>query len=325
MYGDRREESLSQPDSPKRASLPEDEGKARGPGFWVGIAVIIAAIAGLCWYGLPFLGKEQALLREFPALQNSFAALGERTSRAEQDLHRWYGEQHSLQANLGELRKSVDAKFRSSRKEAQEFAETLYRRATVEMESRTGRIDRQLAQVQSAQEADHAQVAVLQSQLTNLRKDAETMTARLSAQDQNDRSEREGLARRLAGLDRRADGAEGDLHRFERSTEPQRIDFELTKHHSQQLAQGISLCVTDTDIARRRVNGWMWIMPDRKAIFLTGQGALQPVVFYSQVDGKRREVVFTNVGKDSAVGYLLLPASAERPATEVARTAPPAR
>jgi hypothetical protein len=49
-------------------------------------------------------------------------------------------------------------------------------------------------------------------------------------------------------------------------------------------------------------------MPDRRTIWLRGQGAQEPVVFYGTRDGKRRELVITNVAKNSVSGYLILPA-----------------
>jgi hypothetical protein len=51
----------------------------------------------------------------------------------------------------------------------------------------------------------------------------------------------------------------------------------------------------------------MWLMPDRRTIWLKGQGAQEPVVFYGVKDGKKREMVITNVTKNSITGYLLLP------------------
>ena len=64
---------------------------------------------------------------------------------------------------------------------------------------------------------------------------------------------------------------------------------------------------TSTDVRYRRVSGWIWLMPDRRTIWLHDQGAQEPVVFYTYPDGKRRELVITNVTQDSASGYLLLP------------------
>jgi hypothetical protein len=51
----------------------------------------------------------------------------------------------------------------------------------------------------------------------------------------------------------------------------------------------------------------MWVLPDRRTIWLRGQGAQEPVVFYNNNDGKKRELVITSVTKKSAVGYLLVP------------------
>jgi hypothetical protein len=51
----------------------------------------------------------------------------------------------------------------------------------------------------------------------------------------------------------------------------------------------------------------MWIMPDRRTIWLKNQDARKPVIFYAGRDGKRLELVITKVGRDSVTGCLLLP------------------
>jgi chaperonin cofactor prefoldin len=324
MYRDRIGGSLSEPHPPNRASLDDDEpGKRHGPGFWAGLIILGVAVAGLCWYGYPFLLKQKSLLHEFPALQQAFTNLGERMSRTEADLHRWYGEQEDLRDRLGKLQSGVDAKFKSARKEAQELAEQTHRRVSREMDRQEEGVNRRLARVESSQQSEQAKVTGLESQLGEMKREVDRQATRLAALDQNGSAEREAVQQRLSGLDQRVDGNKSELSRFIRSTETRRIDFELSKNHSHQLAPGISVCVTGTDVAFRRLKGWMWIMPDRKTIWLRDQAALQPVVFYSQVDGKRRELVFTSVGKNSAVGYLLLPSGAESARTTAARTERP--
>jgi sortase A len=86
-----------------------------------------------------------------------------------------------------------------------------------------------------------------------------------------------------------------------------RIGFTVSKNHSRELASGVSLGVTGTDVTSESVDGWMWLMPDRRTIWLRNQGAREPVVFYGHEDGKRRELLITSVSRDSATGYLLLP------------------
>jgi sortase A len=83
-----------------------------------------------------------------------------------------------------------------------------------------------------------------------------------------------------------------------------RIGFNVPKDHSRQLAPGIWFGVTDTDAASHVVNGWMWIMPDRRTIWLRNRSTDEPVIFYSMRDGKRRELRLTSIMENSAAGYL---------------------
>lgn len=81
------------------------------------------------------------------------------------------------------------------------------------------------------------------------------------------------------------------------------VRFEVQKSHSRQLAPGISMGLTGTDVAYRRADGWMWVMPDRRTIWLRGQHAQEPVVFYR--DGRMRKLVITKISANSVSGYVL--------------------
>jgi hypothetical protein len=48
----------------------------------------------------------------------------------------------------------------------------------------------------------------------------------------------------------------------------------------------------------------MWLMPDRKTIYLRKRSPDEPVVFYSMRDGKRRELKLTNITAGAVTGYL---------------------
>jgi sortase A len=86
---------------------------------------------------------------------------------------------------------------------------------------------------------------------------------------------------------------------------PRKVRFEVFKSHSRELAPGISMGLTRTDVAGLRVDGWMWLMPDRRTIRLRHQRALEPVVFYRA--GGKRELVITSVSVNSVSGYLIEP------------------
>ncbi len=108
---------------------------------------------------------------------------------------------------------------------------------------------------------------------------------------------RQTAAKKQTGRDVDAVGHKLAMHR---------IDFEVTKNHSRQLTQGISLGVMSTDTLHRSASGWIWVMPDRLTIWMKAQNAGEPVVFYGTGDGKKRELVITNVTDGSITGYLLL-------------------
>jgi sortase A len=78
--------------------------------------------------------------------------------------------------------------------------------------------------------------------------------------------------------------------------------FYLSKRHSRQLTPGISIGLDETDVAAGQVNGWLWIMPDRRTIWLKDQPVHEPLIFYQS--GEKRELMITSVTDTSIAGYL---------------------
>ena len=129
------------------------------------------------------------------------------------------------------------------------------------------------------------------------------------AEEQPERAEEPRSRRRAARAHRTGPRFEG------RRAHPRgrkRIAFEIRKNHSRELAPGISIGVTGTDAASHRVDGWMWVMPDRRTIWLRDHSAHEPVIFYGHEDGKMRELVITSVAGNSVRGYLLSPESGRK-------------
>jgi sortase A len=84
-----------------------------------------------------------------------------------------------------------------------------------------------------------------------------------------------------------------------------RVPFEVSMNHSRQLVPGISIGLTRADAERKTVDGWMWVMPERRTIWLHDQSTRQPIVVYG-ADGWKREVVINSVTRNSIRGYLVL-------------------
>ncbi len=84
-----------------------------------------------------------------------------------------------------------------------------------------------------------------------------------------------------------------------------RVAFEVSSNHSRQLTTGISLGLTGTDSADKTADGWMWVMPDRRTIWLRSLHVSEPLIFYQDSDGRRRELVLTAVSENTIRGYLV--------------------
>jgi sortase A len=85
-----------------------------------------------------------------------------------------------------------------------------------------------------------------------------------------------------------------------------RLDFQLSENHSLTLGSEVLVGVSSADPSTHRMNGWMWVVPDRRTIWLRDREPRDPLVFYGASDGRKRELVITHVGATSVRGYLLL-------------------
>lgn len=82
------------------------------------------------------------------------------------------------------------------------------------------------------------------------------------------------------------------------------IAFDVPQGHSRELVPGkIWFGLSSADAANRTVDGWVWVMPERRAIWLQSAVAHRPVIFYQ--NGDRHELVITSVARNSARGYLV--------------------
>jgi LPXTG-site transpeptidase (sortase) family protein len=82
------------------------------------------------------------------------------------------------------------------------------------------------------------------------------------------------------------------------------LSFMVAQGHSRELVPGkIWFGLSSADVADGSVNGWVWIMPERRTVWLRNVDAHRPVIFFQ--NGERRELVITRVARTSASGYLL--------------------
>jgi hypothetical protein len=86
-----------------------------------------------------------------------------------------------------------------------------------------------------------------------------------------------------------------------------RKDFDLPVHSQREVAPGVWIAFNNTDVARQRCDGRLWLAPDRHEIGIHSQGVQRPLEFPLNGDGRRAELVVTRVTKGTVTGYLMLP------------------
>jgi len=279
----------------------------RHPILGVGLLLLALALAGGGWYAYQALQRHELALRQFPGVQNVVETIGDQVKQTDQKLASWADDQQSLRDQMAKLGQKMETRVASATKQAQVSWAEMYRRLQAQMDDRMQRVDTRLTHIESSSESQQTRIAELQRELGEVRSQAARQTDNLAAA--RNKMEESGATheRQFARLQQSEDADRRDVDAIGQKLAVHRVDFEVTKNRSRQLAEGISLDVTSTDTLHRSASGWMWVMPDRRTIWLKGQTAGEPVVFYGHEDGKKRELVITSVTKDSVAGYLLLP------------------
>ena len=278
--------------------------------------LLILVIGGAAWYAFPILKRYKAELIHLSGMQNVVDGIGDQVQETNAKVQNWARDQQTLHDQFDKLRATTHTQLEAAVRKAEASSTQAYRRMEAHIEDRLQGVQTRLAHLESASDTEQTRIAQLQQQLGQAQRDA--AQARSDVQRQADelaavrhQMDESGAARdhELAGLKQTQETSRRDVNVIEQKLAVRRVDFEVTKNHSRQLAEGISLGITGTDVTHRNVNGWVWVLPDRRTIWLKNQNALQPIVFYGVRDSQKRELVITNVTRNSVTGYLLLPGS----------------
>jgi LPXTG-site transpeptidase (sortase) family protein len=83
------------------------------------------------------------------------------------------------------------------------------------------------------------------------------------------------------------------------------VSFDISRHHNQQLTKSIAIGFTGTNPGDRSADGWIWVKPERRTIWMRNLHVHQRLIFYAESDRRRCELILTNVSANSARGYLV--------------------
>jgi chromosome segregation ATPase len=268
------------------------------------LALLGLAVAASKKYGYPDWKKYRDLLARVPGLEQSVTAVSSRMDAAEGHLRAWAGDRKKLDERMTKIENRLQENLRAARQQAQELGSQLQHRLQLDLHQRNEAMQARLREMESAQEADRARLARLQEEMAAVRRDT---TQQIAAVRQETGSDAARLDQQLVALNQQVDRGRQDIDQLAHTLERRRIDFELSRNRSRELAPGITLTLTRTNAAYRRFSGRLWLLPDRRTLWMRDRGVQEPVVFYSKHDNRPYELVITQVTREGVAGYLLQP------------------
>lgn len=262
--------------------------------LWSALVVLTVALVGVAAYGYLTLQKHNLRLSQLPGFGESLTLLRERLDAAEAKLSAWAQDTDRLEARMTKLDRKMRYNRELVRTEAKELTSQLHERVQAELEERDQVFDARFNLLESGHEASRDRLAQLREEIGAVQRDT---------------------GHDLASLHQQVARGESNLAALEHQLERRRVDFELAKNRTTELARGISLRVTKTNVSHQRVKGWLWLMPDRRTLWVRELGIQQPLVFYHKHSEAPNELVITRVTKDAVIGYFLLSVRPEETAS----------
>jgi len=86
-----------------------------------------------------------------------------------------------------------------------------------------------------------------------------------------------------------------------------RVDFEVLRNKTEEVAPGIYLTIRSADVDRQRIDGWIQIADEGRMVFLRDQGTQSATSFTTKHDARSRDLVITHIDKSGIAGYVLIP------------------
>ena len=271
------------------------------------VIALAAVMAVAAWYAYPVLRTQGLLNARFLGLQPVVDTMSTHIKNADARLADLSKNHDELKTQMDKLGREMRSRLEAAKKQTSDATAAIMSRVESEIDSRTNGLQARLANLESSRASDQERIAQMQQEMERVRADVAQQSEELAAARRDMNSSKTSTDQHIADLEQGERRDRSDVDQITNNLAVESVRFEASKGRLQELTPGISLKLTGTDVSTRRVSGWMWVMPERRTIWLRGQGVQQPVIFYGLEDGKKRELVITQVNKDSVLGYVILP------------------
>jgi len=275
--------------------------------LWAIVVLLVVGVLGFLWYGSPLLNEHQGLLGKMPVLQSTLDNVNTRFRDTEQRISEWANDRVGFSDRMSKIETSVSSNLKTVRNEAQLMAQQIKTDMGQRLQAQQSRV----SGVESIQREHAEEVARLRNDLAGVRQELASVREenvrqanQLNSQIHQVQQAHESTRNDLSGLDRRLTSNQTALaYQVDRK----RVDFELQNGRTQEVVDGIYVTIKKTDVERQRVDGWVQIASDGRFVWLRGEGAQNPIGFSSREDARTYQMVFTQVGRQKAAGYILVP------------------
>ena len=273
-----------------REVITEPDHRSRSKGVWVVVLALAAVLGASAYYGHRALNNQNIQISQLFTSQATLSSLGQRVDSAEDKVLGLTDGWEGMGRRMTKIEAKVQGSLAQSRKYAETLTQQLHQQLSAELDARASTLDARLDQMESEQSAQSAHLARVEDELK-----------------QEITSVREENGRDFSGVRRQVETNSSDLSALSQRLDPKRVDFELNRGQTQELIPGVSLQITGTNAAYQRYRGSLWLLQDRRRLWLQDQSVHQPVRFFHKETEEPYELIVTDVTNKFVVGYLLVP------------------
>jgi len=292
--------------------------KRRWKRFFVGTSTLLAVgLAALAVYAFSIAHRADGSLARLDSMDRDMSELSQQQRSTAAKFTIWDTERDQLRQQLDKTGSDILRRAEGIRKQTTDSVDSMIRKLQARTDGQVNQLQAKVTTLETERSDDRAQVASLQKELGQVRgevaRQGEVLTAARGDITATNLSAQRQLAVLTASNEKLLDSTQRNGQAVDRINKDlsnqtmDRFDFEVAKGKVQQITPNIQLSLTNVDLRFHRADGWMFVMPDRRTIWLRKQSTSEPVLFYGHDDGKKRELVITDLTKNSMIGYLLLP------------------
>jgi DNA repair exonuclease SbcCD ATPase subunit len=276
------------------------------------LVVLIALLAVAVWFVYPIWTGQKKAAADMLGLQTASNTLGERMSSAENGLGKVTKGFPALTDRMSQL----ESNLQTARNQAQAAATQVGQRIRADLNQSIKAIQSRVSGLESNQRESSERVTQLQEQVTGLQREIAAMREEASAATGRIKELNEAQQtsnREVSGLNERVVTNQTALNTLANRVDRKRIDFEVSSRQAKQVAPDLYLTLTHADTGKQEVDATLKLGEDAGYVTIRGQGVRKPVLFHMPDEKRPIELVFTQILKNGASGYLMMPVPPSAP------------